>query len=792
MKREIKDINLNWTFQLGDDPNAWQKWYDPQGWKHVELPHDWAVEHPFSKEHSSGTGYLPGGTAWYRKRFSLPAELKGQRVFIAFEGVNKNSKVWCNSYFIGHRPYGYIPFMYDITEQVNFGEEDNLIAVRVEHEDIADSRWFTGSGITRKVHVFLADPVHIPHEGVFFTTEQISDIEHKGATTPSTGTAAVCVSVEVANKTAESQAVHVTAALSHLDKALKLESDVTLAAGEMKVVELKGTIENTELWSIYRPALHDLNVSITAGDYSDETTLRVGIRELVFDPDKGMFINGESMKMKGVCVHHDAGTLGAAVPKQVWERRLLKFIEMGTNAIRGAHNPHDPYLYELCDELGLLMIDEIYDEWEGPKNKWSTGHNVYPPKHEGNYHFFQTWHEEDVKNWIRRDRNYASVIAWSMGNEIDYPNDPYCHPLFNEMTGNNDANKPKAERMFNPDKPNAERLTVIAQQLYDLAKAQDPTRPITIAAAFPELSSYLGFTEVFDLVGYNYKEQFYEEDHKRFPDKPYYGSENGHLYEHWLAVKNNDYISGQYLWTGIDFLGEAQGWPVRGSGAGLLTMAGFPKEEFYFRKSLWSDEAVLHLSTRLSETHNPLLRYWNYAEGQAVEVRCYTNLDEAELFLGDTSLGKASLDPHHGFISWTVNFTNAELTVKAVTADGEAVVDSIRPQAVPSRIVLNHWKGSLSDNGDRIAQIEVAVVNEDGHVLDSDSSLLHVRVGEGATLLGIESGDIADLTSYTTNYRHAYRGRMIVYVRLNADRDESQPVTVSVRSTVLSPASIQI
>lgn len=795
MKTQVDQMNVGWEFHLGDAPYAWQKWYVSENWQSVELPHDWSVEHPFSQEHSSGTGYLPGGTGWYRKRFTLPEEQKGKRVFLAFEGVYKNSQVWCNSYFLGKRPYGYIPFLYEITEQVNFGAEDNLIAVRVEHEDIADSRWFTGSGITRQVHVFVADPVHIPYEGVFFYTKSLENIDQRAD--GSSADASVGIQVELRNDTEVQQTVSVFGNLSRDSQSANIRETVQLEAGELSVIDLEMELDAAELWSDLNPALYDLTLRITTDQFEDEASTAVGIREFEFDPDKGFSINGRSLKMKGVCVHHDAGTLGAAVPKAVWERRLLKLKEMGCNAIRCSHNPHDPSLYELCDELGLFVIDEIYDEWEGPKNKWSTGHNVYPPKHQGNYTDYPAWHEKDVAAWIRRGRNHASIFTWSMGNEIDYPNDPYCHPLFNEMTGNNDANKPKAERMYNPDKPNADRLTVLAKRLVQLAKAADPTRPVTIAAAFPELSSRIGFTEVFDIIGYNYKEQFYQEDHGRFPDKPFYGSENGHLYEHWTAVRDNEYIFGQFLWTGIDFMGEAQGWPVRGSGAGLLTMAGFPKEEFYYRQSLWSDEPVLHLSTTIltsgrSRRWNPLLRYWNYGPGQEVEVRCFTNLPAAELFLAGESLGEKAFDEEKGYISWDVNFKEGELFVKSTGSNGQIYTDSISPQGLPAKINLNEWK-SQNAKQDRMIQVEVSVVDPNDRVVDSDNSLLRVHVDGPATLVGIETGNIADLTAYTSDYRHSYRGRMMIYLRRNQDtEDTGEAIRLVVSGGVLSPATLEL
>jgi hypothetical protein len=298
------------------------------------------------------------------------------------------------------------------------------------------------------------------------------------------------------------------------------------------------------------------------------------------------------MKFKGVCVHHDGGCLGAAMKKEVWRRRLELLKKSGCNAIRCSHNPHMPELYDLCDELGFMMMDEAFDEWENPKNKWSTGHNVYPPRHQGYYEDFPAWHEADLRTMVKRDRNHPSVIFYSIGNEIDYPNDPYCHPMFSEMTGNNDNNKPAAERQYDANKPNMERLSVLARELVAIVKDEDSSRPVTVAAAFPELSTRIGFIDEIDVVGYNYKEHLYAEDHKRFPEKTFLGSENGHSPEAWKIVEDNSYVCGQFIWTGIDYLGEAHGWPIRGSGAGFITTAGFAKDEFNERSKLWGGKGL--------------------------------------------------------------------------------------------------------------------------------------------------------------------------------------------------------
>ena len=577
-------LTSGWRFHKGDCDDAWFKGFDDRGWRKVIVPHDWSVESPFSRTNSSGTGYLDGGISWYRVRFRLPYEYIGARVRVVFDGVYKNSQVWCNSYYFGRRPNGYTEFSYDITHAVQFGQKENVIAVKVSHPDTADSRWFTGSGIYRKVRILLEDPVHPVLHGVIFSADNVTAEK-----------ADLTVRHLIRNDGAEEKTVKVrTALVDRTTKAVQAElcGEISCAPGKETALVLQGPIENPRLWSVEEPTLYTMRSYYeTDGENSLVDEEKVGIRKIEFDPDRGFFLNDQPMKFKGVCLHHDAGPLGAAVRAEVWQRRLSVLREMGCNAIRCSHNPHMPELYDLCDAMGFLMMDEAFDEWEAPKNKWWQGHNVYPPKHQGYYEDFPEWHERDLRAMVQRDRNHPSVVMWSIGNEIDYPNDPYCHPKFREMTGNNDANKPAAERQYNPDKPNMERLAVLAKELVRIVKEEDTTRPVTLASAFPELSSYLGFLDDLDVIGYNYKEALYAQDHKRFPDKPIIGSENGKSLEAWQTVLDNDYVMGQFLWVGIDFLGEAHGWPVYCSQAGLLTTDAFPKDVYYERAKMWGGTA---------------------------------------------------------------------------------------------------------------------------------------------------------------------------------------------------------
>jgi len=775
-------------FHAQDAPDAWQAWFDDSSWEEVTLPHDWSVAGPFSRDFSSGTGYLAGGIGWYRIRITPKKEWKGKRISIVFDGVYKNSRVWCNSYYLGHRPNGYISFSYDITDQFHF-DRDNIIAVSVDHRDISDSRWFTGSGITRRVSLVIEEPVHPVYNGIFFTTPAVSEQE-----------AVIAVHNELINTLNQPAEVVLTSLLLTPDgqTAACADARAQIPAGAAAGLDTAATLQNPRLWSPDSPALYTLRTSLsyklsdgtTADGLADER--RVGIRSFRFDADQGFFLNGVPTLFKGVCVHHDAGCLGAAVYPAVWRRRLQKLKTMGCNAIRMSHNPHMPQLYDLCDELGFLVMDEAFDEWEGPKNKWWQGHNVYPPRHQGYYLDFPQWHEQDLTDLIRRDRNHPCVIMWSIGNEIDYPNDPYCHPSFSTMTGNNDANKPAQERQYNPDRPNSQRLAVLAERLCRIAKKSDLSRPVTLAVAFPELSSKIGFLDCLDVAGYNYKEHLYAESHAAFPDKPFLGSENGHSLSAWKAVTDNDYISGQFLWTGIDYLGEAHGWPVHGSGAGLLTLAGFEKPGYYRRQSFWSDKPMLHLTTAPADSDcgefTPVSECWNYPLGTDVLVKCYTNLSCAEFFLNDKSLGIHTKDADSDCISLIVPFEPGTLKAQAESDTVPSFRDSITTTGCACQMQLHSIAdGDYSASG-RLYQIEVTMQDYNGQRVIWDSTCLHVSV-ENGRLLGLENGDLTDVTDYSAAWRRAYRGQLLIYVM--SYEDTEAPV-VSITADGICPAQITL
>ncbi len=731
---KIITINNDWKFHHGDVPDADYMGYDDSSWRTVELPHDWSVEYPFDKSYASGTGYLPGGTARYRKHFTLPDDIKGKRVRITFGGVYKHSRVFINSNHLGGRAYGYSTFTFDISEFVRSGE--NVISVRVEHEQVADSRWFTGSGIYRDVTLEITEMSCFEKDGIFVTTKDVVD-----------GIAQLNIDYK-------------TTDCDETEFIIEDEKGCWVASCgcEGKDGSIQVSVPNAKLWSTDSPYMYTLQChAFKNGRPTDTAAIRFGIRTINFDPNKGFFLNGVNMKLKGVCVHHDAGALGAAVPAAVWERRLKKLKAAGCNALRTAHNPPSSDLLDLCDELGLLVMDEAFDEWEGAKNKWWQGHNVYPPKRFGYAEDFPLWHKADLEGMVLRDRNHPSVIMWSIGNEIDYPNDPYVTPLFDEVLGNNDNGKPKEERRYDDKKPDAGRLAVIAKELVDIVHNTDTTRPVLSALSFPELSTRTGFADVLDISGYNYRERFYEEDHKRFPDRVIFGSENGHDPAAWYAVRDNDYICGQFLWTGIDFLGECRGWPLRISQAGMLDLCGNEKPLYYRRKALWTDEPFVKIAVSKGEKENANTWtdrfFYNGEPGELMQISCYTNSPEAELFLNGRSLGKKNVGDACR-VTWELPFEGGTLTAKTDGAE-----DKLCTPDIAERI-----NTEIYENDSDIVQVEVSLLDKNGNTASDDEIIYYQLLGDGR-ILGIENGKPDDLTCYKENYRSTFGGKAIVYIR---------------------------
>lgn len=773
-------FNDSWQFHKGDIVNGEINKSDTIQWRTVNLPHDWSIEGPFSQEWASATGYLPGGIGWYKKTFTAPANWSSKNVFIYFDGVYKNSTVWLNGHYLGNRPNGFIAFEYELTKYLNL-HGTNTIAVRVDHTEFADARWYTGSGIYRNVYLSVKEPIHIAKWGVQFSTPLVT-----------ANKAEANIQVNVNNRYNKNELITVTCSLK--DKSGKIvaqkSQSVAIKKSDSTVARFSLAIPNPKLWSVEAPALYTMTVSLVAGGKQiDQYTEKVGIRTLGFDANKGFSLNGKSLKLKGVCIHDDAGALGVAVPEAVWRRRLLLLKDGGSNSIRMSHNPHADYMYKLCDELGLLVLDEAFDEWETGKNKWIEGWNVGKPGKDGYHSYFAEWANIDVRDMILRSYNHPSIIAWSIGNEIDYPNDPYSSEVLN--TGNNPQIYGKG---YLPDHPAASRLGELSKQLADVVRQFDTTRPVTAALAGVVMSNTTTYPDNLDWVGYNYQEYRYAEDHAKYPTRIIYGSENGMQLKAWNAVDSNEYISAQYLWTGVDYLGEAGRWPARSNRAGLLDLAGFPKPDYYFRQSLWSEKPMIYIATapapkdenRGAGNYRRSAPNWNWKTGDKIRVSCFTNCTEAELFLNGQSLGKKSMaDFKERIIFWDINYTAGELKVIGYNKEMPAATHILKTTGAVYALKAIAEKDGIGKSA--LVHVLISIVDKDGNtVYDADNEATVTITGK-ATLLGLESGSDTSHEDYKANKRKALHGKLVAYI---LNKPGTQPVTITISSAGLQPAKL--
>ncbi len=827
--------NKDWKFKLED--NTWNGVQEDAqsvshmdgGWRSLVVPHDWSIEGPFDEAFTSATAYLPGGIGWYRKRFILPAGVAAgvdpsgrKRVRIRFDGVYNHSTVWCNGRLLGERPYGYSTFSYDVTGCLipdgPEGPVEQVLAVRADHSGFSDSRWYTGSGITRDVWLTVSDPVHIKEDGVFIQTPVTNarEAEIRIETTVSNEMKKAC-KVLLISRVLDDSGKEVGAAASRR----KLEAD-----GET-VFAQSVRIDQPALWSPEQPALYRVETSLledpdmrfeadhgkadnhqsgetvnasntanaavqadstpidwvngipvvavkaksatlvdlamAAGLYCfDREVTRFGIRSFSFHPDRGFELNGVNQKLKGVCIHHDAGCFGAAVPKKVWARRFRILKESGCTAIRFSHNPPDPGLLDLCDEMGFLAMDEAFDEWEDSKNKWVFGHNKGIPSRQGYAPHFAEWAEADLKAMVLRDRNHPSIILWSIGNEIDYPNDPWTHEVLGER--------------FMLDHPHSDRLGVVAGKLAAIVRSLDTTRPVTSALADVSISNLTGFADALDVAGYNYLERHYEADHKTHPERVIYGSENSQSPEAWKAVRDNDYICGQFLWTGIDFLGEARGWPVRNSQAGYLDIAGFPKPGFFFRKAMWTNDPMAWLSAVPPDLDPEMRRWrgwaatpsWNWQgrEGEEISVLLHTNCPEVELFLDGHSLGRKKVEDITSLpVEWKVPYQAGTLKAKGYREGAVVCLCELSTAGEASRMTGSFEDAYLRGDGEDLTHLEIHVTDADGFPVPDASNLLAVSCEGPVQIIGLENGDPASHEPYGTESRKAHHGKLLVVLQ---------------------------
>jgi beta-galactosidase len=766
--RERQLFDNGWRFHLGDVTQGQSPAFADKGWREVDLPHDWSIEGPYSPKNASGTGFLPGGIAWYRKTFQLPASMRGRKVSIRFDGVYRDSTVWINGTRLGSRPYGYSSFEYDLTPHLRSGASPNVLAVRVDHSVVADSRWYPGSGIYRHVWLNVTGPVHIAPWGTYVTTPVAGDAE-----------ALASIETRVVNESpGEARTIVITSVLDErAEEVASAKTEDSISPDRDRTFAQQVAISRPGLWSPEQPRLYTaISRLYVDGKLVDEQRTPFGIRSFYFSPDKGLVLNGQPVKMRGVCIHHDLGALGAAFFEEALERRLKSFKEIGVNAIRCSHNPMAPEFYDLCDRLGFLVMDEAFDEWIGGKRKWAEGRNNGAVARRGYNEVFEQWGVRDTQDMVLRDRNHPSIVMWSIGNEIDYPDDPFTHPRGRGY----DPSVPR-EAGVKPNSLSANLMPGIARRLISAVKQFDVTRPVTMALADINASNATGVANMLDVVGYNYLEQFYDRDHKAYPSRVIYGSENSRSLDAWRPVAVNEYVAGQFLWTGMDYLGEAGRFPTHGSSAGLLDLQGFRKRDAYFRQALWSGKPMVYAAawaagsdeSRMAQWPRNMGRTalverwdWNGDPRKNIPIEIYTNCDSVELFLNSRSLGEKQIaDRLFPALVWAV--PNEAGTVEVVGKNGGAMVARFQLRSIgqPARIELIPDLKTLKNDGRQVSTIEVRVVDQYGSRVPDAALTVTFEVAGAGRLMAVGNADLTDGSPVTASQVRLYQGRAVAVVR---------------------------
>ncbi len=780
-QRQVQTLDSGWRFQKSDAGAAMQPAFDDSGWQAVRVPHDWSQHEPFRAEYGSGNGYAAGGVAWYRRSFAVGPEQKGRVARITFDGVYDHAQVWINGHYVGGRPYGYSSFEFELTRHLKTDGSPNVLAVRVDHSRQMDSRYFTGSGIYRDARLSFTDALHIAPWGTYVTTPTVSATR-----------ADVKAQAELINAATRPRAFTLRAELLAPDGRVVATRDTQarLAAGERRTLAQALAVNQPQRWSLDTPQLYTLRQTVLVdGKPVDQTDTPFGIRTFRFDADTGFTLNGQPLKLKGVCLHHDAGSLGAAVPVSVLERRLQQLKDIGVNAIRTSHNPPAPELLDLADRMGFLVQAEAFDEFTPTKNKWIAGWNVGVPGRQGYGEEFVQWGVRDVEDMVRRDRNHPSIVMWSVGNEVDYPNDPFSHPVLGAK--------------YRPTAPPASDLVRWGRPLVEAVRRMDPTRPVTAAMASVEMSDAVGFGNLFDVAGYNYQEARYAADHAKFPKRVIYGSENRHDYRAWAIVRDTPYISAQFLWTGFDYLGEAHQWPQRGADFGLFDLAGFMKPRGAFRASLWATEPVVYLAAATASATQiasqsgqgtPLLdqqkrakvaEHWNWPAGESIVVSAYANTPEVQLWLNGKLVGtQKAADAVEGILSWTLPYQPGEL--KAVgLKDGQPVAEfALHTAGAAARIELQR----VASGKDGVEQVAFFVVDAQGHRVPGAVNRLRFDA-QGLEILGIGNGNLADVDDPRDAEHAVHEGRGLAVLR-RADHHNSPAARLRVTAPGLVAAEL--
>ncbi len=756
--RNSIDFNQNWKFYKGDVNDGDEVKFNDSLWQQVDLPHDWSIKETFSPKWASGTGFLPGGIGWYRKTFFVSTEEQGRKVFIRFGGIYNNSTVWINGHELGFRPNGYVSFQYELSEYLNYGQE-NIIAVKVDHSKFADSRWYNGSGIYRNVELVSTYPLSVKNWGVYATTPIVTK-----------SLAELAVEVQIENDFSKDEKFILENCLVFgKDTVAVVTDNLELDSSDDELYSQTLQVKNPHLWSTDSPTLYQLITSIKQdGQIVDQTTQNIGIRDIKFVPNKGMYINGDHIKIKGICMHEDAGCLGVAVPTDVYRIRLQQLKELGCNAIRLVHNPFSKEFLDLCDELGFFVVEEAFDEWELPKRKWVSGWNKGYPAYEGYSHDFKKWHEQDLTDMILRDRNHPSIMMWSIGNEIDYPTDPYSHPCLNN------EDNPIAWARYNPKLPDGSRMGKLAWKLATIVKKNDTTRPVTAGLALSVMASATGYANVLDVVGYNYQQAVYEADHHKFPERIMYASESKKTYEAWKFVEDHDYFLGQFVWKGFDFIGEAHEFPYHNIPTGLIDLIGDKRSEYYYRQSMWTEKPLVHIGTALVSdllTHkdkalNIYGPKWEYNEGDNVSVAVFSNCNEVELFVNGKSLEKRILTPDNQNMQiWEIPFQKGVIKAIGKRKGEKDVVYELRTPSDAIKIVAEADKSEIKVNSKDIVQVYITIMDENNRVVTTKDRPITCVINGPLELLALGDANPKSIETFADHRQKSFQGRLVAYFK---------------------------
>lgn len=769
--RERSSWNDDWKFALSDSVQDYSSPdSDDSTWRILSLPHDWSIEGDFSLDNPStpGGGALPGGIGWYRKTFTLPETDRGKVVYVDFDGVYRNSEVWINGHSLGFRPNGYVSFRYDLTPYLRYGSQPNVIVVKADNSEQPNSRWYSGSGIYRNVWLVKVNPVHVDNWGTFVHDMKISPEE-----------ATFSLEARIRNS-------------SEADREAEVSTSIYDTRMREASVDHQFSISNPKLWSPDSPSLYTAVTEVkVAGKVVDRYETVFGLRTFRWDSATGFYLNDKPLKIKGVCLHHDLGCLGAAVNTRAIERQLQIMKEMGVNAIRTSHNAPAPELLDLCDRMGLLVQDESFDMWERRKSPYDYAR------------YFAEWHERDLTDEILRDRNHASVFMWSIGNEVL---EQWSHADATELdlqAANLILNAGHAIDPALLKDTTLSRQSLITRHLAAIVKRLDTSRVVTAGCNEVNPANHLFRSDALDVLGFNYHEQYLEPFLRNFPGRKlivsestsalmtrgYYEMPSDHIYirpeswdkpfeapEHvcssydnchvpwgsthektWHLVKTLPHVSGLFVWTGFDYLGEPTPywWPSRSSFFGIVDLAGFPKDVYYMYKSEWTDEPVLHI-----------FPHWNWKEGERVDIWAYyNNADEVELYLNGKSLGVRQKTDSTYHVSWRVPFTPGTLRAVSRLGGKEVLVKEIHTAGEPARLVLTPDRSVIQADGSDLSFVTVDVCDIDGNRVPDATPLIRFSVEGPGEIAGTDNGDPNDPNSLRKPKRQAYYGKALVVIR---------------------------